>query len=56
MTRKDYILIAEVLEETEATKKTCELMAEKLHRASKYTLNGNKSFKKDVFLKACGIN
>ena len=55
MTRKDYNLIAEVLKNTKATAETCREMASELHKASKYTPNGNKSFDDDRFLKACGI-
>jgi hypothetical protein len=55
MTRKDYQLIAEVLKDTEATEKTIKTMAEELYKASKYTLNGNKSFNTYKFERACGI-
>jgi len=53
MTRKDYIIIAEVLNDTEASNDTKERMAEALKLNSGYTPNGNKSFDTERFLKAC---
>ncbi len=66
MTRKDYRVIAEVfaarLAENapgtvtyDAIKVTAEQMSRMLSWTSGYTANGNKSFKPDVFLKACGL-
>lgn len=55
MTKKDYQLIAGVLKDTNATAKTCQAMADELHRASGYTPNGNKSFNDYKFLTACGV-
>ena len=64
MTRKDYLLIADVIsatrEETDGTvngilDNLSNKFARVLLAASKYDLNGNKSFKPDVFLKACGV-
>ena len=49
MTRKDYILIAEVLKEGKATDNLINLMATALYKASKYTINGNKSFNQEKF-------
>ena len=71
MTRKDYRLIAETIkrvkehytepkEHAEAIQATLEVLAgelaEELHKASGYTPNGNKSFRDDIFLEACGFN
>ena len=53
MTKKDYQLIADVLLNTNASEETIKEMAKELKLASGYTLNGNKSFKTDVFIKAC---
>jgi len=55
MTRKDYQLIARVLQDNNATASLCRAMADELHRASGYTPNGNKSFNDDKFLTACGV-
>lgn len=66
MTRKDYVLIADVFKAQQtvfvtgsvgwhAVRATAVRMAEELLTASKYDLNGNKSFKPDVFLAACGV-
>jgi len=55
MTRKDYKLIAEVLQDTNAKPAQCLAMANALHRASGYTPNGNKSFDNQKFLIACGV-
>ena len=53
MTKKDYTLIAEVLKNNNAGKVLIKEMADELHKASKYTLNGNKSFNDDKFILAC---
>ena len=65
MTRKDYELIAQVInyqrevcdtqDSLAAVQMVAEAMARALLAASKYDMNGNKSFKPDVFLKACGV-
>lgn len=66
MTRKDYEVIAEVFKyQTYAyasepgslavIRDTAERMSKDLLAASKYNMNGNKSFKPDVFMKACGF-
>lgn len=71
MTRKDYVLIAEVLKNaldgqkpnshcqvkdaTTAIYNIANDMADRLRQASGYTLNGNKSFDKTKFLTACGV-
>lgn len=66
MSRKDYIVIAEVFRHQDSilvpgspewiqNRDCAEAMSRALLTASKYDINGNKSFKPDVFLKACGI-
>ena len=66
MTRKDYVVIAEVFKYQLATFSdrpealvgivaAATAMSRALLTASKYDVNGNKSFKPDVFLKACGL-
>lgn len=66
MTRKDYEVIARVFAyqmdayasepgSRAVIRDTAERMAAELLAASKFNMNGNKSFKPDVFLKACGV-
>tara|TARA_Y100000310_G_scaffold321159_1_gene378444 strand:- start:557 stop:769 length:213 start_codon:yes stop_codon:yes gene_type:complete len=65
MTKKDYELIAYAMNWSEPNifwlnkrlqwRKDCEELSKQLHKTSKYTLNGNKSFKRDKFLTECGF-
>lgn len=68
MTRKDYEVIARVFNNAmigymgygRDAERACVVglatrMADELLAASRFTPNGNKSFKVDVFLKACGV-
>ncbi len=66
MTRQDYVVIAEVFKyQTYAyasepgslivIRNTAKRMSRELLAASKFTPSGNKSFKPEVFLKACGF-
>lgn len=66
MTRKDYEVIAQVFQyqmyayasepdSKNVIRDTAERMSRELLAASKFDNNGNKSFKPDVFLKACGM-
>ncbi len=66
MTRKDYEAVARVFAyqmsayssepgSKAVIRDTAERMSAELLSASKFTPNGNKSFKPEVFLKACGV-
>ena len=66
MTRKDYVVIAEVFKYQLVTFSdrpealvgivaAATAMSRALLTASKYDANGNKLFKPEIFLKACGI-
>lgn len=66
MTRKEYEVIARVFAyqmdryssepgSRAVIRDTAERMSRELLAVSKFTPNGNKSFKPDVFLAACGV-
>lgn len=67
MTRKDYELIARVFAyqmdayasepgSRAVIRDTAERLSRDMSAASKFNMNGNKSFKPEVFLKACGLS
>ena len=66
MTKKDYELVANSISRVRATysnapavqaaiRHLAEALSADMLAASKFNMNGNKSFKPDVFLKACGL-
>jgi|TARA_R100001530_G_scaffold21901_1_gene17979 hypothetical protein len=65
MTKKDYEVISYAMNWSEPKiywlnkrvqwVQDCKELAKQLHKTSKYTINGNKSFKTEKFLTACGL-
>ena len=65
MTKKDYEVVAYAMNWNEPKKtwlskhqqwrNDCKELAVHLKKASKYTTNGNKSFKTEQFLEKCGM-
>jgi hypothetical protein len=59
MTQKDYILIAEVIKNSDLGFNRYHLAHEfavMLKSQAKYNLKGNRLWKEDVFMEACGVN